>query len=138
MEIVVSYNKKIARKNARDLLKSYRSIARRVGFVKISPLTRMTAYFDRSDVDLADEDNRELLETRNAMINALLMMNDNYLCILYYSYFSLNKLTCEQIGSKMDYSTSNIEKMKTIALVEFAEAYQKDNLLIVNENGEYL
>lgn len=129
-EILPNFDEKIAKKNAKKLLVNYRRIARKVGFVTIDCNRRKVTYHDREDVDFTREENRELLEIRNAMIDALLVLCDNHLIILYYSYFSLNKLTYEKIARKIHYSKGSIEKFKAIAMIEFAEAYQRENLLI--------
>lgn len=129
-DVLFSFDREKVKGNAKKLLKSYRKIARKVGFVTINCKTRNVAYFDRKDVDFTNAENREFLEMRNAMIDALLMLCDKHMTILYYTYFSLNKWTGEQIGSEIGYSRSHIETLKPIAIVEFAEAYQRENLLI--------
>ena len=44
--------------------------------------------------------------------------------LLYYTYCSIEKKTNVWIASELGYSVSNVETLKCVALLEFAEAYE--------------
>ena len=52
--------------------------------------------------------------------------------LLYYTYCSIEKKTNVWIASELGYSVSNVETLKCVALLEFAEAYENGQLIVWN------
>ncbi|EPB3037673.1 hypothetical protein ACRE5B_002218 [Enterococcus hirae] len=71
----------------------------------------------------------ELKKTRDSIIYALKLLSKIHFQILYYSYCYPEKLTIDQIGEKLGYSGRTIERKKSVAVIEFAEAYNSGELL---------
>lgn len=159
MTLLSELDYKQTRDNARDVLKSCRSLQRRSGVVVAleSPvLSDMPRHHsNRNNTEhsmikslelvnkgyinmLADE--RKKLQ---AIVSALKSLSDVSQSILYYSYCVANPSSTiklsrmikvyreDELGNLevLHYSVKNIEKLKASALIEFAEAYHYENLL---------
>lgn len=123
------------RENARRVLKSFRKWERIAGRSVIdlrSPiitdLPRNPSYGNKSEDALIQF--MEAERHRDDIIAALMMLPLKSRQILYYSYCYREKLSNLQIAGKMDYSVRQIERMKSDALIEFAESYRKGRLII--------
>ena len=120
--------------NARRTLKTYRRLERIVGRASIdikSPvitdLPKVPTYGNKVEdaiIQLADAE----LEI-NAIIAALKALSLISRQVLLYSFCSKEMYTNYKISQEMGYSERSIERMKSIALVEFAEAYRNGKLI---------
>ncbi|EOS7900143.1 transcriptional regulator [Enterococcus hirae] len=119
---------KQTRRNARALLRSYRNLERLVGPVKVN-FTTMTIIKGTKYELVRNSETIELEKTRDSIIDALKLLSKIHFQILYYSYCYPEKLTIDQIGEKLGYSGRTIERKKSVALIEFAEAYNSGELL---------
>ena len=76
-------------------------------------------------IQLADAD-----AERDAILRALMALSLISRQILYYSFCDVNKHSNYEIGQLIcGYGEKNVEKLKSIALIEFAEAYKKSVLV---------
>lgn len=122
------------RKNARYVLKNYRRLDRIAGRSKIdvrSPIiTDMPrtpsngnksedAFIQRLDVETE----------RDAIIAALMALKLTSRQILHYSFCLQDQYSNLRIADEMGYSVRQIERMKSDALVEFAESYRRGKLV---------
>lgn len=120
--------------NARRTLKSYRRLERIVGRASIdikSPvitdLPKVPTYGNRVEdaiIQLADAEME-----MNAIITALMKLSLISRQILHYSYCSRDMFTNYKISREIGYSERSVERMKSIALIEFAEAYRNGILI---------
>lgn len=120
--------------NARKTLKNYRSLERIVGRSSIdikspiiSDMPRIPTHGNKIEdaiVQLADAE----VEI-NAIIAALKALSLISRQVLLYSFCSKEIYTNYKISQEMGYSERSIERMKSIALVEFAEAYRNGKLI---------
>ncbi|OJG43300.1 phage transcriptional regulator, ArpU family [Enterococcus gallinarum] len=63
---------------------------------------------------------------RDAILAALMALSLISRQILYYSFCDVEKHSNYEIGQLISgYGEKNVEKLKSIALIEFAEAYKK-------------
>ncbi|WP_227644917.1 ArpU family phage packaging/lysis transcriptional regulator [Enterococcus faecium] len=120
---------KQTRKNVRRLSKRYRNLERLVGPVKIDFSVMTVTKNLKSTIDSQNEEFVEAISTRDSVIDALTRLSKIHFQVLYYSYCFPNKMTMYQIGEKLGYSDRTIERMKAVALVEFAEAYKSGELI---------
>ena len=65
----------------------------------------------------------------NAIITALMKLSLISRQILHYSYCSRDMFTNYKISREIGYSERSVERMKSIALIEFAEAYRNGKLI---------
>ena len=120
--------------NARRTLKNYRRLERIVGRSSIdikspiiSDMPRIPTHGNKIEdaiVQLADAE----VEI-NAIITALMKLSLISRQILHYSYCSRDMFTNYKISREIGYSERSVERMKSIALIEFAEAYRNGKLI---------
>ena len=120
--------------NARKTLKNYRRLERIVGRSSIdikspiiSDMPRVPTHGNKIEdaiVQLADAE----VEI-NSIITALMKLSLISRQILHYSYCSREIFTNYKISREIGYSERSVERMKSIALVEFAEAYRNGKLI---------
>ena len=120
--------------NARKTLKNYRRLERIVGRSSIdikspiiSDMPRIPTHGNKIEdaiVQLADAE----VEI-NAMVSALMKLSLISRQILHYSYCSRDMFTNYKISREIGYSERSVERMKSIALIEFAEAYKNGKLI---------
>lgn len=120
--------------NARKTLKNYRRLERIVGRSSIdikspiiSDMPRVPTHGNKIEdaiVQLADAE----VEI-NSIITALMKLSLISRQILHYSYCSREIFTNYKISREIGYSERSVERMKSIALVEFAEAYKNGKLI---------
>ena len=120
--------------NARKTLKNYRRLERIVGRSSIdikspiiSDMPRIPTHGNKIEdaiVQLADAE----VEI-NAIITALMKLSLISRQILHYSYCSRDMFTNYKISREIGYSERSVERMKSIALIEFAEAYKNGKLI---------
>ena len=120
--------------NARKTLKNYRRLERIVGRSSIdikspiiSDMPRIPTHGNKIEdaiVQLADAE----VEI-NAIITAMMKLSLISRQILHYSYCSRDMFTNYKISREIGYSERSVERMKSIALIEFAEAYKNGKLI---------
>lgn len=120
--------------NARKTLKNYRRLERIVGRSSIdikspiiSDMPRIPTHGNKIEdaiVQLADAEME-----MNAIISALMKLSLISRQILHYSYCSRDMFTNYKISREIGYSERSVERMKSIALIEFAEAYKNGKLI---------
>lgn len=128
IKIFAEIDDKKTRKNVREFLRSYRNIERLIGSVKVD-FNTMTIIKGTKYELARNSEIIELKKTRDSIIYALKLLSKIHFQILYYSYCYPEKLTIDQIGEKLGYSGRTIERKKSVALIEFAEAYNSGELL---------
>lgn len=128
IKIFAEIDDKKTRKNVREFLRSYRNIERLIGSVKVD-FSAMVITKKRRKATVQDREMSELEKTRDSIIQALKRLSRLHFQVLYYSYCYPDRLTIDQIGEKLGYSGRTIERMKSVALIEFAEAYNSGELL---------
>ncbi|EMF0201261.1 transcriptional regulator [Enterococcus hirae] len=128
MKIFAEIDDKKTRKNVREFLRSYRNIERLIGSVKVDFSTMIITKKRRKTI-VRDSEMSELEKTRDSIIKALKRLSRLHFQVIYYSYCYPERLTIDQIGEKLGYSGRTIERMKSVALIEFAEAYNSGELL---------
>lgn len=123
------------RKNARKKLKTFRQLQRIAGRSSIdlkSPIItdmpRSKSASNRVDNSLIEKIDAEL--ERDYIIDALARLSHISRCILFYSFCDVEKWSNYKIGLELGYSDKNIERLKRIVLIEFAEAYRGGKLLV--------
>ncbi|OTN92417.1 ArpU family phage packaging/lysis transcriptional regulator [Enterococcus faecium] len=128
IKIFAEIDDKKTRKNVREFLRSYRNIERLIGPVKID-FTAMTIIKANKNELVRNKEIIELEKNRDSIIKALKRLSRLHFQVIYYSYCYPDRLTIDQIGEKLGYSGRTIERMKSVALIEFAEAYNSGELL---------
>ncbi|WP_251849530.1 ArpU family phage packaging/lysis transcriptional regulator [Enterococcus hirae] len=128
IKIFAEIDDKKTRKNVREFLRSYRNIERLIGSVKVDFSTMIITKKRRKTI-VRDSEMSELEKTRDSIIKALKRLSRLHFQVIYYSYCYPERLTIDQIGEKLGYSGRTIERMKSVALIEFAEAYNSGELL---------
>ncbi|WP_312541394.1 ArpU family phage packaging/lysis transcriptional regulator [Enterococcus sp.] len=138
MTLVPEINKKETKKNARAVLSQYRRLNRIAERAPIDLKSPIITDMPRSGAQNGSQD--AFLEwidaeiERDAIVAALAKLGLVSRQILYYSFCDLEKRSNYEIGNSIGgYSEKNIEKLKSIALVEFAEAYRKGKLISYNK-----
>ena len=109
--------------NARNVLKSFRRLERIAGRSLIdlkSPIiTEMPAL-----VQLADAE-----AERDAILSALMALSLTSRQILHYSFCVQDHYSNYKIAREVGYSERSIQRMKSEALIEFAEAYRNGKII---------
>lgn len=132
MTLVPEINKKETKKNARAVLSQYRRLNRIAERAPIDLKSPIITDMPRSGAKNGSQD--AFLESidaeieRDAIVAALAKLGLVSRQILYYSFCDAEKRSNYEIGRLLSYSDKNIEKLKAIALLEFAEAYKKGKL----------
>ena len=132
MTLVPEINKKETKKNARAVLSQYRRLNRIAERAPIDLKSPIITDMPRSGAKNGSQD--AFLEwidaeiERDVIVAALAKLGLVSRQILYYSFCDAEKRSNYEIGRLLSYSDKNIEKLKAIALLEFAEAYKKGKL----------
>jgi ArpU family phage transcriptional regulator len=159
MVLFPKINEKLTKKNAREILKSYAPMKRRISYDdSVYDLTQAIQYSDmpKNQSNRNGQENKmakmfryvskdSMNYTRkiNEIDLALKSLPDIHGKILQYSYCELNPYRVNEIAAKLKgyrinefgkyeefhYSVKNIEKLKAAALIQFAEAYKDGELL---------
>ncbi|MGH2335271.1 ArpU family phage packaging/lysis transcriptional regulator, partial [Enterococcus faecalis] len=122
--------------NGRNVLKNFRRLERIAGRSLIdlkSPIitdmAKRQSHGNKAEdalVQLADVEGE-----RDAILSALMALSVISRQVLYYSFCDVEKHTNWEIGQLIrGYGEKNVEKLKSNALIEFAEAY-KHGILVV-------
>jgi len=127
------------RKNARNVLKHYRRLERIAGRSAIDVRSPIITDMPRGDKygNSAEDAILQRMDAeaeRDAIIAALMALSLISRQVLYYSFCDVEKHTNYEIGILINgYGEKNVEKLKSMALIEFAEAYQKGLLISYNK-----
>ena len=135
MNLLREVNFKQTRDNARSVLKNFRRLERIAGRslvdIKspvITDMPKVPSHGNKSEdaiIQLADAETE-----RNAILGALMALSLISRQILYYSFCDVEKHSNYEIGQLIcGYGEKNVEKLKSNALIEFAEAYKKGALI---------
>lgn len=135
MNLLREVNFKQTRDNARSVLKNFRRLERIAGRslvdIKspvITDMPKVPSHGKRAEdamIQLADAETE-----RNAILGALMALSLISRQILYYSFCDVEKHSNYEIGQLIcGYGEKNVEKLKSNALIEFAEAYKKGSLI---------
>ncbi|MGM0143746.1 ArpU family phage transcriptional regulator [Enterococcus sp. AZ153] len=135
MNLLREVNFKQTRDNARSVLKNFRRLERIAGRslvdIKspvITDMPKVPSHGNRAEdamIQLADAETE-----RNAILGALMALSLISRQILYYSFCDVEKHSNYEIGQLIcGYGEKNVEKLKSNALIEFAEAYKKGSLI---------
>lgn len=135
MNLLREVNFKQTRDNARSVLKNFRRLERIAGRslvdIKspvITDMPKVPSHGNRTEdamIQLADAETE-----RNAILAALMALSLISRQILYYSFCDIEKHSNYEIGQLIcGYGEKNVEKLKSNALIEFAEAYKKGSLI---------
>lgn len=135
MNLLREVNFKQTRDNARSVLKNFRRLERIAGRslvdIKspvITDMPKVPSHGNRAEdamIQLADAETE-----RNAILAALMALSLISRQILYYSFCDIEKHSNYEIGQLIcGYGEKNVEKLKSNALIEFAEAYKKGSLI---------
>lgn len=131
-------DKDATRKNARQILKAYKSFERQSGqrfdlqAVKLSDMPKSPS----DPRTLSDRIVRRMDAERECkeIIKAWSILDQRSKQIIFLSYLSNPTYTALHIAMQMGYSDRNIERLKAIALIEFAEAYKGGEIIVWKDN----
>lgn len=122
------------RKNARRVLKKYRRFERIAGAALIdvrSPIItdmpKSKSHDNGSENALLHLINAEA--ERDAIVAGLMGLRLTNRQVLFYTFCSKDPFTNQRIADELGYSVRQIERMKSEALVEFAESYKNGRLI---------
>ena len=122
------------RKNARNVLKHYRRLERIAGRSAIdvrSPIITDMPKGDRygNSAEEALLQKMDAEAERDAIVVGLMRLKLTSRQILYYSFCTTERFSNIGISSELGYSVRQIERMKSEALIEFAESYRNGKLI---------
>lgn len=124
-------DKNATKNNARQVLKSYRGWQRITGnALSLFNTPERSNEVNRSDPRLVEyltaKDNTE------KVLTALNLLTKRSRKILHLSYCEVEYYTNYEISHHIDYSYKSLDRLKSKALLEFAEAYSNGELLVYN------
>ncbi|EPF4429306.1 ArpU family phage packaging/lysis transcriptional regulator [Escherichia coli] len=135
MQLLKEVDFKQTRCNARDVLRDFRRLERLAGRSSIdikSPvitdMPKAPKYGNKAEdaiIQLMDAE-----AERDAILAALMMLRLISRQILYYSYCVPEIFSNYKISREVGYSERSIERMKSEALIEFAEAYRRGKIIV--------
>jgi len=122
------------KKNARRVLKNYRRLDRIAGRSLIDVRSPVITDMPKAEIYGNNTENAliqhiEAEYERDAILDALKALGLISRQILYYCYCVPEGYSNCKIGYEIGYSERHIERMKSEALIEFAEAYKKGKLI---------
>lgn len=120
--------------NAREVLKNFRRLERIAGRSLIDVRSPIITDMPRVEScgNKAEEALIQMMDAeseRDAILAALMALRLTNRQILYYSFCARETYTNQRIAGQLDYSVRQIERMKSDALVEFAESYRRGKLI---------
>ncbi|WP_429959400.1 hypothetical protein [Enterococcus sp. AZ196] len=159
MVLFPKINERATKNNARDVLKNYAPMKRRISYGDhVYDLTQAIQYSDMPKhqsskngqenkitkmFKYVSKDSMNYTRKLKEIDMALESLSDVHRKILSYSYCEVNPYKVNEIAAKLKgyrineygqyeefyYSVKNIEKLKASALIQFAEAYKDGELL---------
>lgn len=125
--------------NAKEILSNYRRLSRMAGqkltdiqSPTFDGMPKASSYDNRIETKIVDHIDAEAII--NNCQQAMSIMNKTSYWVLYYTYFCEPALTHYQIAAKVGYAAGSIDKLKLRGLLEFAEAYPGEKLLVFKNN----
>ncbi|KMT32953.1 hypothetical protein MEPL6_2c01690 [Melissococcus plutonius] len=138
MELLLEVDQIETKKNARLVLNQYRRWQRIAGRpavdIKspiITDMPKNDSVFNQVEKRVIERVNAEV--ERDKIIRALAALSLVNRQILYFTYCDIEKRSNLWIGNVIGFSDKNIEKLKSRALLEFAEAYQGGILVVLQK-----
>ncbi len=138
MELLLEVDQIETKKNARLVLNQYRRWQRIAGRpavdIKspiITDMPKNDSVFNQVEKRVVERVNAKV--ERDKIITALAALSIVNRQILYFTYCDVEKRSNLWIGNAIGFSDKNIEKLKSRALLEFAEAYQGGILIILRK-----
>ncbi|WP_430596593.1 ArpU family phage packaging/lysis transcriptional regulator [Enterococcus sp. DIV0175] len=135
MQLLREVDFRQTRCNARDVLKNFRRLERLAGRslvdVKspiITDMPKSGSYSNKAEdavIQLVDIENE-----RDAILTGLMSLSLNSRQILYWSYCVTDTYSNYKISREIGYSERSVQRMKSEALIEFAEAYKHGSLIV--------
>ncbi|MFN6687533.1 ArpU family phage packaging/lysis transcriptional regulator [Enterococcus gallinarum] len=134
-DVIKEVDFKQTRANARNVLKNFRRLERIAGRSAINLKSPIISDMPRTPTNGNKTENATIQKVdaeveRDAIEAALKALSLISRQILYYSFCDVEKHSNYEIGQLISgYGEKNVEKLKSIALIEFAEAYKKGSLI---------
>ncbi|EMF0218276.1 autolysin [Enterococcus hirae] len=135
MNLLREVDFKQTRDNARNVLKNFRRLERIAGRslidIKspiITDMPKSGSYSNKAEdavIQLVDIENE-----RYAILSGLMSLSLNSRQILYWSYCVVDTYSNYKISRELGYSERSVQRMKSEALIEFAEAYKHGALIV--------
>ncbi len=134
MQLLREVDFKQTRCNARDVLKNFRRLERMAGRslidIKSPIITDMPkAPKHGNKAEDAIIQMMDIEAERDAILAALMALSINSRQILYYCYCVPENFSNYKISREVGYSERSIQRMKSEALIEFAEAYRHGKII---------
>ncbi|MCV2505884.1 ArpU family phage packaging/lysis transcriptional regulator [Melissococcus plutonius] len=137
-ELLLEVDQIETKKKARLVLNQYRRWQRIAGRpavdIKspiITDMPKNDSVFNQVEKRVIERVNAEV--ERDKIIRALAALSLVNRQILYFTYCDIEKRSNLWIGNVIGFSDKNIEKLKSRALLEFAEAYQGGILVVLKK-----
>lgn len=135
-------NVEVTKKNARNVLRQYSRLEREAGknysqrlTVEITDMPRGSASIRNTPVESMVVD-RVTAETKCwDILQALFLLPRISREVLWYAYIDKEHWSVTKIARALGYSDKAIEKYKSRALLEFAEAYQSKKLQVIKNQS---
>ena len=131
-------DEKASRQQARELLSKYRRYSRMAGVrltdiqsPTIDGMPKSSSYENRAEAKIVNHIDAETI-VHNCQ-QAMQLLGTTSYWVLYYTYFCEPALTHYQIAAKVGYAAGSIDKLKLRGLLEFAEAYPGEKLLVFKD-----
>ncbi|HFD6464935.1 ArpU family phage packaging/lysis transcriptional regulator [Enterococcus hirae] len=135
MNLLREVDFKQTRDNARNVLKNFKRLERIAGRslidIKspvITDMPKVPSHGNKAEdamIQLADAE-----AERDAILKALMALSLISRQILYYSFCVPDSLSNYRISREVGYSERSIQRMKSEALIEFAEAYRHGEKIV--------
>ncbi|WP_179395042.1 ArpU family phage packaging/lysis transcriptional regulator [Lacticaseibacillus absianus] len=136
MGLVPDIDEQASRDKARDVLRDFRRVARMAGrplvdikSPTVSDMPKATPFGNQTESKLTETfDARQSIDT---IIRAMALLPAQSYWVLYYSYCTPEELSQYEIQVRMNTTSDNVvDYLKRKALLEFAEAYPGQKLLV--------
>lgn len=136
MGLLPEIDEHASRESARGLLSQYRRLSRIAG-VRLTDIQSPTIDGMPKSPSYDNRAEQKILRHTEALViiekvqQAMFLMSRTSYWVIYYSYLCEPKLSYYQISQKLiGYSEESVDYLKRIALLEFAEAYPGEELLV--------
>lgn len=118
--------------NARNVLKSFRRLERIAGRSLIDLKSPIITEMPKSHGNKTEDALVQLADAeaeRDAILSALMALSLTSRQILHYSFCVQDHYSNYKIAREVGYSERSIQRMKSEALIEFAEAYRNGKII---------
>ncbi len=134
MQLLKEIDIKQTRRNAREVLKSFRRLERMVGRslidIKspiITDMPKTQRHGNKAEEALIQK--MDIEAERDAILVALTALSPINRQVLYYCYCVPDGFSNYKISREIGYSERSVQRIKSEALIEFAEAYKYGRLI---------